>query len=219
MKTKLANAIGDGNIVIPLYILKNFKKFNLTMDEFVFLMYLYTKQDKIDFNPEKIAIDLNIDIMEVMGYISVLSDKGYLTLDVIKENAILEEVINLSNFYEKISFLLMAPDNESQDQSTLFKYIENELGRPISSIEIETIKSWLDNNISESLIKEAIKIAINDGVYSLKYIDKILFDFKNRGIRDVSEIKKNQEISNTNNNNLELDDWNCLDDEEEYITN
>ncbi|MBQ8891348.1 MAG: DnaD domain protein [Bacilli bacterium] len=223
MKTKLEKAIGDGNIVIPLYILKYFKKLDLNMDEFVFLMYLYNKQDKIDFNPEKIARDLNIDIMEVMGYISVLSDKGYLTLDVIKENDILDEVINLSCFYEKISFLLMDQVDEHKDSNALFKYVESELGRPISATEIETIKSWISNNIDESLIKEGVKIAINDGVYSLKYIDKILFDFKNRGIKTVDEIKSAYNNVNTNSNSsnetLELDDWNWLDDEEEYITN
>ena len=219
MKNKLGEYIGDGNIVIPLYILKYFKKLNLNMDEFVFLMYLYNKQDKIDFNPEKIASDLNIDIMEVMGYISVLSDKGFLSLDIIKENDIIEEVINLSLFYEKISILLMEQEIDKKDDDVL-KFIELELGRPISSTEIEIIKSWEKNNIDKSLIKEGVKIAINDGVYSLKYIDRILFDFKNRGITNVSDIKNNyNKKEEDKDNNIELDDWNWLDDEEEYIAN
>lgn len=219
MKTKLEKAIGDGNIVIPLYILKSFKKLNLTMDEFMFLMYLYNKQDKIDFNPDKIANDMNIDIMEVMGYISVLTDKGYLTLDVIKNNNILEEVINLSNFYEKISTILIDSEEEKKDQNNILKYIEKELGRPLNTVEINTIDTWINNNISESLIKEGVRIAINDGVYSLKYIDRILFDFKNRGITTVEDIKKSFNNKEEKVENIELDDWNWLDDEEEYITN
>ena len=119
MKSKLEKAIGDGNIVIPLYILKSFKKLKVTMDEFIFLMYLYNKQDKIDFNPEKIARDMNLDIMEVMGYISVLSDKGFLTLDVIKDNNQLSEVINLSLFYEKISMLLMEKEEVKNDKTKI----------------------------------------------------------------------------------------------------
>lgn len=220
MKTKLSEYLKDGNIVIPLYILKYFKKLNLTMDEFVFLMYLYSKQDKIDFNPEKIASDLNIDIMEVMGYVSILSDKGYLSLDIVKDNNVIDEVINLSLFYEKISMLAMEKE-EKHDSNSLFKYIENELGRPISSTEIDMIKGWIASDIDESLIKEGIKIAINDGVYSLKYIDRILFDFKSRGIKTVDEIKSSYLNNNSNDNNVdvELDDWNWLDDEEEYITN
>lgn len=219
MNKKINKVIGDGNIVIPLYILKNIKKLNLTMDEFIFLMYLYNKQDKIDFNPEKIANDLNIDVMEVMGYISILTDKGYLTLDIIKENNVLEEVINLANFYEKITILLM--DNQEQvDSISIFKYVEQELKRPINSIETKMIEGWVDNKIDESLIKEALRIAINDGVFNLKYIDKILFDWKSRGVTTKDDLKNifNKEVNDAVNN-IDLDDWNWLDDEEEYITN
>ena len=221
-KTKLNKVIEDGNIVIPIYILKFYKKLNLSMEEFVFLMYLYNKQDKIDFNPERIATDLNIDIMEVMGYISVLTDKGYLTLDVFKtENNILEEVINLSPFYEKISMLLLnTQEVVSKDEKHLLKYIEEELGRPLNSIEIKTIESWTMNEINESLIKEALAMALKDGVFSLKYIDKILFDWKTRGFQTIDDVKKSSEKALKNSNEeIDLEDWNWLDDEEEYITN
>ena len=221
-KTKLNKVIEDGNIVIPIYILKFFKKFNLSMEEFIFLMYLYNKQDKIDFNPDKIATDLNIDIMEVMGYISVLTDKGYLTLDVFKDNNnVLEEIINLAPFYEKISMLLLNNhEDNNDDNKSLLKYIEEELGRPLNSIEIKTIESWTSNQIDSSLIKEALWIALRDGVFSLKYIDKILFDWKSRGFQTIDDVKKSYEMNNNQDNvEIELEDWNWLDDEEEYITN
>ena len=216
-KTKLNRVIEDGNIVIPLYILKAIKKLDLTMDEFVFLMYLYNKQDKIDFNPEKIANDLNIDIMEVMGYVSVLTDKDFLTLDVFKSsNNVIEEILNLSPFYDKLSLILIDNQEDKEDKDIL-KYIENELGRPLNSIEIKTIESWISNQIDESLIKEALRIALKDGVYSLKYIDKILFDWKSRGYQTVSDIKYNEK--DNSNDEIELEEWNWLDDEDEYITN
>lgn len=216
-KTKLNRVIEDGNIVIPLYILKAIKKLDLTMDEFVFLMYLYNKQDKIDFNPEKIANDLNIDIMEVMGYVSVLTDKDFLTLDVFKSsNNVIEEILNLSPFYDKLSLILIDNQEDKEDKNIL-KFIENELGRPLNSIEIKTIESWISNQIDESLIKEALRIALKDGVYSLKYIDKILFDWKSRGYQTVSDIKYNEK--DNSNDEIELEDWNWLDDEDEYITN
>ncbi len=222
-KVKLNKVISDGNIVIPLYILKYFKKLNLTMDEFIFLMYLYNKQDNLDFNPEKIALDLNLDIMEVMGYISILTDKGYITLDVLKtENNILEEVINLNNFYERISTFLINSEvdiKEENKKENILQYVEQELGRPLNSLEIKTIHDWQEAKIDDSLIMEALKIALNDGVYSLKYIDKILFDFKNRGYQNALDIKKEVEPASTKSNEIEFVDWNWLDDEEEYIVN
>lgn len=220
-KAKLNKVIGDGNIVIPLYILKYFKKFDLTMEEFIFLMYLYNRQDNLDFNPDKISLDLNIDIMEVMGYVAVLTDKGYLKLEVKKtENNILEEVIDLSSFYERISMLLINNDKEEKEDNNILFYIEKELGRPMSSIEIKIVNEWKNNNISDELIKKALSIALNDGVYSLKYIDKILVDWVTRGYKSVSDIEKPKEIvKEIDEDTPDIVDWDWLDDEEEYIVN
>ena len=220
-KAKLNKVIGDGNIVIPLYILKYFKKFDLTMEEFIFLMYLYNRQDNLDFNPDKISLDLNIDIMEVMGYVAVLTDKGYLKLEVKKtENNILEEVIDLSSFYERISMLLINNDKEEKEDNNILFHIEKELGRPMSSIEIKIVNEWKNNNISDELIKKALSIALNDGVYSLKYIDKILVDWVTRGYKSVSDIEKNKEmVKEIDDNTPDIVDWDWLDDEEEYIVN
>ena len=220
MKGKLNKVIGDGNIVIPLYILKYFKKLNLTMDEFVFLMYLYNRQDNLDFNPEKIAEDLNYDIMEVMGYISVLTDKGYLKLEVLKsENNMLEEVIKLDSFYEKISTLLINSETNKENEN-IYSYIEKELGRTLNSVEIKTIEGWINSNIALDLIKEAIKNALNMGVYSLKYVDKMLLDWQSNGIRMVEDLNKENNKEETDETlDFETEDWDWLDDEEEYIGN
>lgn len=221
-KGKLNKFIGEGNVVIPLYILKCFKKLNLTMDEFVFLMYLHSRQDNLEFNPEKIANDLNLDIMEVMGYVSVLTDKGYLSLDVMKsENNVLEEVINLDNFYEKISTILIDfGNNLEEDKTSIFAYIEKELGRPLNSLEIKTIEGWLDNNIDSKLIKEGIKKALEMGVYSLKYVDKMLLNWESQGIKKIEDIENTRkEVNLEETMEFNTEDWNWLDDEEEYIGN
>ncbi|MCI5701198.1 MAG: DnaD domain protein [Erysipelotrichaceae bacterium] len=220
-KSKFNKVIQDGNIVIPLYILKYFKKLNITMDEFIFLMYLYNKQDNLDFNPEKISLDLNIDIMEVMGYISTLTDKGYLNLQVKKtDNNLLEEVIDLSSFYEKISILLINNEEIETNNKGILSFVEKELARPISSLEIQMIEGWKNNNISDELIKEAIRLALNDGVYSLKYIDKILIDWKNHGYKDVNDVKNTKQDKQVEENiNDDITDWDWLEDEEEYIAN
>ena len=219
MKNKLNKFIGEGNVVIPLYILKCFKKMNLTMEEFVFLMYLYSKQDTLDFNPKKIAEDLNIDVMEAMGYVSVLISKGYLTLEVLKnENGVLEEVINLENFYEKISTLLINTDTSPEVES-IYSYIEKELKRPLNSIEIKTIEGWLTNNIDSSLIKEAISLALASGVYNLKYVDKMLLNWQMQGIKNLDDLNNNNKQDNDNDVvDVDTSEWDWLDDED-YIAN
>ena len=156
-----------------------------------------------------------------MGYISTLTDKGYLNLQVKKtDNNLLEEVIDLSSFYEKISILLINNEEIETNNKGILSFVEKELARPISSLEIQMIEGWKNNNISDELIKEAIKLALNDGVYSLKYIDKILIDWKNHGYKDVNDVKNTKQDKQVEENiNDDITDWDWLEDEEEYIAN
>ncbi len=222
-KGKLIKILGEGNLVIPLYILKNFRKLDLEMDEFVFLMYLYNKENKLEFNPDKIGKELNMDIMEVMGYISLLGDKGYLTLDVLKSgDGVIEEVINLNPFYEKLNTILinMVALDEPKKEEDIFPFIEKQIGRPLNSLEISAVNGWLDNKVTIELIKKAFSIASDFGVSSIKYIDKLIFDWTKNGIKTVDDLEK-QEKSKQESEPVDLDigDWNWLDDEEEYIGN
>jgi len=211
-KVKLNNLIKEGNIVIPLYIFKLYKKFNLTLDEFIILMYLYNK-DGVVFDPEKISDDLNLDIMEVMGYVSVLTDKGVINLEVNKnEKGKLEEKINLNSFFEKLSLSLINEFNEEEPVTkNIYSIIEQEFNRKLSPLECEVVKEWQDSNYSDELIKEAIKEASINGVSNLRYIDKILFEWDKQGIKVPSDIKKNKEIEKE----VEIYTCNWLDDDDE----
>ena len=212
-KVKLNNLIKDGNIVIPIYMFKLYKKFNLTLDEFIMLMYLYNKDGKV-FDPEKISEDLSLDIMEVMGYVSVLTDKGIINLELNKnEKGMLEEKINLEAFVEKISLSLINEfsDTEKKIDNNIYKIIETEFNRSLSPLECEVVKEWQDNNYSDDLIKEALKEASINGVNNLRYIDKILFEWDKQGIKVPSDIKKNKEIVEK----FEVYNCNWLEDEDE----
>jgi len=211
-KVKLNNLIKEGNIVIPLYIFKLYKKFPFPLDEFIILMYLYNK-DGIVFDPEKISDDLNLDIMEVMGYVSVLTDKGVINLEVNKnEKGKLEEKINLNSFFEKLSLSLINEFNEEEPVTkNIYSIIEQEFNRKLSPLECEVVKEWQDSNYSDELIKEAIKEASINGVSNLRYIDKILFEWDKQGIKVPSDIKKNKEIEKE----VEIYTCNWLDDDDE----
>ena len=86
MDKKLIELYKSGHMVIPLYLLKNYKDLKLDLDEFIFLMYLYNKGDKELFDPGKISNDLNIPLKDVMKYISTLTDKKMLKVDVVKND-------------------------------------------------------------------------------------------------------------------------------------
>ena len=193
------------------------------MNEFVFLMYLYNLGNNIIFNPGKFAEDLNIDLAVVMEYIGTLTDNKLIRVDVVKnDKGLMEEVVLLDDFYNKLSLIVMDEVNQvsKSANSNIFDIIEKEFGRTLSPIEYEIIKAWLDGGVSEELIREAIKEATFNGVSNLRYIDKILYEWGKLGIKTVADVeanrKKRNKAKDTADNDVDLDivDWNWFDEDE-----
>lgn len=221
---KLVDIFKSGNIVIPIYLFKNYKKLNIKLEEFIFLMYLYNKGNHEVFNPTLFSSEINSSIEEIMSMVSSLTDKNYIKVEVRKnDKGLMEDVVNLDEFYTKLSLLFVDEMIKEDDysNSNIFDMIEKEFGRTLSPIEYEIIKAWLDSHISEELIKEALKEATFNGVSNLRYIDKILYEWGKKGFKtkeDVLENKKRRtaKIEAKENKKIDLDimDWDWFDDEE-----
>ena len=217
--TNLIDMIKKGNIVIPLYLYQQYEKLDIKLSEFFFLMYLYNEGEKFVFDPSKISNDLNMNIKDVMMNIEALSNKKLLNVEVSKnDKGIMDEVINLEYFFSKLSLLMMEEVNNTKTDSSIFEIIEKEFGRTLSPIEYEIIKAWLENNMSEELIKEAIKEATYNGVSNLRYIDKILYEWGKNGVKTLEDVennrkkfrKKKEEVSDID---PDIVDWNWFDEE------
>ncbi len=222
--SKLIDIFKQGNMVIPIYFLQHYKEFKLTMEEFIFLMYLYNMGNKFIFDPGKFSSDLNLELMDIMNYISTLTDKHFIRVEVLKnEKGLMEEVVILDEFYNKLSMITIDEVNSTpvSENSNIFEIIEKEFGRTLSPIEFEIIKAWLDGGFSEELIKEAIKEATMNNVSNLRYIDKILFEWGKAGIKSAEDVEKNRKKRNDakdkHDENIDLDiiDYNWFDDDEE----
>lgn len=222
--SKLIDIFKQGNMVIPLYFLQHYKDFKLNLEEFIFLMYLYNLGNKFIFDPGKFGNDLNIELMDVMNYVSVLTDKHFMRVEVLKnEKGLMEEVVILDELYNKLSMITIDEVNNTSnsEDSNVFEIIEKEFGRTLSPIEYEIIKAWLDSGFSEELIKEAIKEATMNNVSNLRYIDKILFEWSKAGIKTGQDVEKNRKKRNENRDkqdeNIDMDiiDYNWFDDDDE----
>ena len=220
--SKLIDIFKNGNIVVPLYLLKNYKELNLEMDEFIFLMYLYNLGNKFLFDPNKFSNDLGIDTTNVMNYIGVLTEKNLIRVEVLKNDKnVMEEIVSLEDFYNKMACLTIGNISKEEDvsDSNIFELIEKEFGRTLNSTEYEIIKAWLENNYNEELIKEALSEAVHNKVSSIRYIDKILYEWNKKGINTIDDLReKNKPLNKDENDDVLIDteifDWNWLDEEE-----
>lgn len=220
---KLIDIFKQGHIVIPLFMLQHYKELKLEIGEFLFLMYLYNLGNKFIFDPSKFVSDLNLDIKDVMNYIGTLSDKHFIRVEVMKnDKGLMEEMVLMDDFYSKLSLITMDEINNasSTDSSNIYEVIEKEFGRTLSPMEYEIIRAWLDNDMSEELIQEAIKEATYNGVSNLRYIDKILYEWSKLGIKtakDVSDNKKKRAKAKeeaSSDVDMDIMDWDWFDDDE-----
>ncbi len=221
--SKLMDFFKDGNLVIPMYFLKRYKDFDLDMNEFIFLMYLYNLGENISFDPQKYATDLNIELMTAMEYVEKLSDKKLVRVEVVKEDSgVRREVLLLDDFYRRLSLITMdeavQEEKSNTENSNVFDVLEKEFGRKLTPMEFEISKAWLDNGISEELIKEAIKEASFSGVANLRYIDKILYEWGKNDIKTAKDVEANRakrkKDADKNPEDVDLDivDWNWFDE-------
>ena len=212
MKTsKLMNIIKTKDLVIPSILLKNYKNLEINEKELLFLAYLMSYENIISFNPSVFSDTLGFTQEEIIGIIGNLSTKNYINMVVKQENGKMKEFLNIEELYNKL--LVLTIDDEEQEakeevSSKIYEVIEKELGRTLSPIEYETISGWLNQGISEELIKEALKEAVLNGVNNLKYIDKILYEWAKKGYKKASDVRKKQKKEEV----IEIFDYDWLDE-------
>lgn len=71
------------------------------------------------------------------------------------------------------------------------KAFEKEFGRPLSPMEIEQVKAWLDDfDGSAELTLEALKRAVFMGKHNFKYIDSILLEWQKNNLKTVQAVQE-----------------------------
>ncbi len=198
-------------IVLPRYLFNYYIKLGITPEELIILIFIIDKGDKIVYNPEAISSALSIDKYKVMEILNSLNEKKVISITVEKMGGKSEEYILLDLLYKKITNLLIDRQEEKTiDNSDIFSIFESEFGRTISSMECQIIKGWIDDNFSHELIMEALKEAIYNGVTSLRYIEKILYDWRKKGYKnkqDVAAAKKSYHESKKEVKDVFYYDW------------
>ena len=97
--------------------------------------------------------------------------------------------------------------------NNIFEKFEKEFSRSLSPMEYEIINDWLDKNVSEEIILGALKEATYNGVTSLRYIDKIIYDWTKKGFKTMEDVNNHLKSRNALDKNVkEISDYNWLDE-------
>lgn len=189
----------DGTTVISNTILKHLRQLNMTADEYLVYSELLMFQQQGNTFPSatELAEVISIDSTTVMMLIQSMIQKGFLEIKTtINNNHRQEDSYDLTPIYNILDIIQQDQNIEQQqqtklDQTTnLFKMFEVELGRALSPIEQETIHSWINEDGYEvELIQLALKEAVLNQIYSLKYIDRILINWEKQNIKTAQQLE------------------------------
>ncbi len=169
------------NFIINENVVKTIKNLDITLKEFLLLIYFINIKALLDLNDIKKVLGFNEE--EILNTYTSLITKGLIEVKVFKESGVVSEVISLDMFYDK---LVMNTKNE-ENNTDIYSKFESEFGRSLSPIEYETINRWLENGVSEEIITSALKEAVINGASNLRYIDKIIYEWTKKGVKPKEE--------------------------------
>lgn len=185
------------DFIINTNIVKTISNLDITIKEFMLLLYFININNSLDL--KNIKDKIGLDDENILNTYSSLLTKKLISVSLVKTNGLSSEVINLDMFYDK---LIM--NTKTEEVSTdIYSKFESEFGRVLSPIEYETINRWLSSGVKEDLILSALKEAVVSGACNLRYIDKIIYSWTKKG---KSEEKEDYQ---------ELFDYDWLGDESE----
>lgn len=217
MNEVVINNLKEQPIIIPKVLFQNYKKLNITEEELILLICILNKADKIIYDPTLFTEEIGLDKYKAMQLLNDLAEKGMIEIKVENDKTgKKEEYIYTDLLYKKLFNLLidLQLGNNNIINSDIFTIFEQELGRTISPMEVQIIKDWLHDGITEELIREALKEAIINNVRNLKYVDRILFNWRSKGYKNKADIiKEKKNYHPTQKKTRPIYDYNWLEEE------
>ena len=182
-------------LVAETLFIKEALKENLSLNEFLLLLYFDNSFDLV-FDMKVIAKTLNMSEEQVLEAYSSLMKKKLIKVKAEKNSfgKIIEKVC-LDNFYNEIRSDAKKCEEKSSKED-IFSIFENDFGRTLSSMDYEIINAWIEKGFPEDVIIAALKESVYNGTPSLRYIDKVLYEWNRQGyktIEDVNNRYKQQE--------------------------
>ncbi len=188
--------IYSGSTSVPNALLQNYRKLQLTADECLLIAWLMQRHPKESFviDVRATCIQFGIDERQLFSIIQHLMDRQVLEIkqreakdgkkvDYYSFKPLLRQ---LEVLFKQSSFSV---EKMSQKDVNVLALIEQEFNRQLSGFEIEMISGWIHKDkYPQELIVAALKEAILNQAHNVKYIDRILLAWKNKGIKSAQQL-------------------------------
>jgi DNA replication protein len=208
--------MNKGYASIPHLLLENYNKLSLSDAEMMLIIHIYSFANEGVYFPsiQQLQERMSCTTGELSSMLNRLHKEKFLDIQPsMDREGMMDERYSIEPLWEKLAMYLsisLQPKEEaavSQDvfaswpnegneelsklEGEIFRRFEQEFGRPLSPIECETIGLWLDEDLYEPhLIFLALKEAVISSKLSLRYIDRILFEWQKNGLKTPDEVRE-----------------------------
>src|SRR5690554_3722732 len=188
----LQKLYNDYNFNVEMLLTQNYRKLNLTSDELIILLVLFSnKAKKKVFSLASISRKVDFNQNEIANIVSSLLEKDFLEINLETNNKHEREIYNLDKTFLKLEEMLKYEINDNLKQANKSKtaetitLLEEKVNRILRPNELERVRLWYDTfNFDHDVIVDAINKANNN--VTVLGIEKIV----NLSVDDVEEIDK-----------------------------
>ena len=196
---RLHQWIEQGNVTISQLFFQFYRRLKITDEEAIMLLQIHSFQQagNVFPTPDEIASRMSASQNSVTTMLQKLMQQGYLSIRQETADGMLTETISLQPLWDKLVDCLEVQaqtekeHTQKEQEGEIFQLFEQEFGRFLSPMEIETISMWMDQDgHTPEVIRMALKEAVIAQKISLRYVDRILFEWKKKNIRTSSQVSK-----------------------------
>lgn len=215
MKKAIENILNTKKFIIAGHLIEVAQNLKLSLDEFLMLVFFDNNYSKV-FDLNLVCQTININEKTALDTFNSLMQKKLITLKTITDSSgRMNEEVSLDGIYEffQNNFEQVVKEETKTDIYTVF---EKEFGRTLSSMDLEIINGWLATGTTEEMVLGALKEAVYNGVTSLRYIDKIIYEWGKKGFKTMADVKVHLEKQKEDNKPTKnLFDYNWIEDDEQ----
>lgn len=184
-----------GNTVVSNVLLEYYTVLGMNELELVFVLQLKSCLDRNVTFPDlaDLAQRMGKKESELFPVLHSLIQKKFVSIQTEKDSSgKVSDSYSLKPLYQLLRAALMKEKEEPKeaDEINLLSVFQKEFGRPLSPMEMQTIGEWIDtDHYPRELIMEALREAVLNQAYSLKYIDRILLSWEKKNIKSAHQIR------------------------------
>ncbi len=196
-ENQLRKLLISGNVEIPLLLMQDYHKIGLNNKDLIILLQLFAFAKERIYLPSTKALSLrtNFSENEVDNVIGKLLRRHFLQLTKNNDGYDLSLLIIHILAKESNSFSNNGAVNNNlklnNSKRNIYRTFQQEFSRTLTPMELQTIGDWLDKDkFAPDMITLALQQAVNSQVFSLRYIEKILLNWKHEHIQTKKQAEK-----------------------------